>query len=78
MEQQRVWLSLEEAADLLKVGVPTIQSLINRGLLKTHQLEDRTVISIDMVLAFLREDQRKLFDDDGQPPDLGVSGGSKV
>ncbi len=77
MEHKREWLSLEEAADLLKVGVPTIQSLIDRGLLHPRQLEGQTVLSIDMVLGFLREDQRKLLEPEGQPPNQGLSAGGK-
>lgn len=75
MEQQR-WLSLAEAANLLKVGVPTIQSLINRGLLADQQREGQIVVSYDAILAFLREDQRALLEGDGQAPDLGLLSGA--
>lgn len=33
MEQAPEFLTLEAVADMLKVGVPTVQSLVDRGLL---------------------------------------------
>ena len=72
MEQQGRWLSLDEAANVLKVGVPTLQTLLNRGILTGQEREGQIVLSYDTILSFLREDQRKLLDAGGQPPDLGL------
>ncbi len=73
MEQKRAWLSLEETASLLKVGVPTVESLINRGLLHTQPGTEPPVVSYDSILAFLREDQHTLLGEERQPPDLGLT-----
>jgi hypothetical protein len=72
MEQKRAWLSLEETANLLKVGVPTVQSLINRGLLRAQRGTEPSLVSYDSILAFLREDQHTLLGEKRQPPDLGL------
>lgn len=74
MEPRHEWLSLDEAAGVLKVGVPTVQSLINRGLLQAEQHGDQTRVAYAALVAFLRADQRTLLDTGGQPPDLGLTG----
>lgn len=75
MEQKPAWLSLDETANLLKVGLPTVQSLINRGLLRTQPGTEPSVVSYDSILAFLREDQQTLLTEGHQPPDLGLTSG---
>ena len=77
MEQQPEFLALDAVADLLKVGVPTVQSLINRGILESQTHGQRTVVPYQAVLAFLRDDQRKLLDQHGQAPDLGLLTGDE-
>jgi excisionase family DNA binding protein len=72
MEQQREPMTIEEVATLLKVGAPTIHSLINRGLLHTHSEAGRVVVYYDDLVTFLREDQRALLEAGGQPPDRGL------
>ncbi len=79
MDQQPEWLSLDETANLLKVGVATVQSLIDRGILSSQRRGEQIEVSYDAILTFLQEDQRKLFQEGGQPPDLGlVSGGEEA
>ncbi len=73
MDQKREWLSLDQTADLLKVGVPTVQSLINRGLLRTQPGTEPPLVSYDSILAFLRKEQRTLLREGRQPPDLGLA-----
>ena len=75
MEQRPNLLTLDAAANLLKVGVPTVQSLINRGILTAQQRQGQTVVSYDDILRFLREDQRHLLEEHGQSPDLGLMSG---
>jgi excisionase family DNA binding protein len=67
MEQQRRWLSLDEAADFLKVGVPTVQRLIDRGLLHAQPGAQPPLVSYEAILAFLRSDQRRRLHEE-QPP----------
>lgn len=71
MHQQPPLLSLDDAANLLKVGVPTIQSLINRGLLAAQ--DDGRIAYAD-VLAFLRHDEQVLRELGHHPSDLGLLG----
>jgi excisionase family DNA binding protein len=72
MEQQTEFLTLDAVADLLKVGVPTVQSLIDRGILESQTRGRRTLVPYSAVLLFLRDDQRKLLGDQGHAPDLGL------
>jgi hypothetical protein len=73
MEQQPPeWLSLEAAANVLKVGIPTVQSLINRGLLTTRPECDPPQVPYAALLEFLRQDLRTLNDAGHQPADLGI------
>jgi hypothetical protein len=69
MEWQSDFLTLEAVAELLKVGIPTVQSLINRGILESQIQGQQAVVPYRAVLAFLRDDQRKLLDEQGQAPD---------
>jgi hypothetical protein len=75
MERQQ-WLSIEETAAALKVGIPTVESLINRGLLETQSGSEPPVISYDAVLEFMRQNQRTTIGDEQLPPDLGISSGT--
>ncbi|HEY1013936.1 MAG TPA: helix-turn-helix domain-containing protein [Herpetosiphonaceae bacterium] len=68
MTESAELLSLEQAADVLKVGVPTIRSLIDRGLLATEPGAEPPLVPTAALLAFLRADQRALLDEGGQPP----------
>jgi hypothetical protein len=77
MEQQSEFLALDAVADLLKVGIPTVQSLINRGLLESQTQGQQTVVPYRAVLMFLRDDQRKLLDEHGHAPDLGLVTGDE-
>ena len=72
MEQQSEFLALDAVADLLKVGIPTVQSLINRGILESQTQGQQTVVPYHAVLMFLRDDQRKLLDERGREPDPGL------
>ena len=65
MEQQPKYLTLEGVADLLKVGVPTVQGLVDRGLLASEALGDGMRVPYDSVLTYLRESERILLDDQG-------------
>jgi excisionase family DNA binding protein len=76
MEPDRETLSIEEVANLLKVGVPTVQSLLNRGLLAAHEESGQPCVLYADVMAFLRADQRRMLDEGEQPSDMGlISGG---
>ena len=77
MEQQSEFLTLDAVADLLKVGIPTVQSLIDAGLLESQTQGQQTVVPYRAVLMFLRDDQRKLLEEDGQAPDLGLLTGDQ-
>jgi phage terminase Nu1 subunit (DNA packaging protein) len=77
MEQQSEFFALDAVADLLKVGIPTVQSLINRGLLESQTQGQQTVVPYRAVLMFLRDDQRKLLDEHGHAPDLGLVTGDE-
>ena len=72
MEQRPNLLTLEAVANLLKVGLPSVQSLINRGILTGQMRQGQMVVSYDDILRFLRDDQRHLLEADGQSPDLGL------
>jgi excisionase family DNA binding protein len=72
MEQQAEFLTLDAVADLLKVSIPTVQSLINRGLLESQTQGQQILVPYRAVLMFLRGDQRKLLDERGREPDLGL------
>ena len=71
-EPAQTWLTLEDVAAALKVGVPTVQSLINRGLLSADQRPGGLAVSQAALLDFLRADQRALMEDGQQSPDLGL------
>ncbi len=60
-------LSLDEAAAALKVGVPTLEELIARGLLQTVRERDEIRVRYDDLVAFLRDSQRANVED-GEPP----------
>ncbi len=77
MERQSEFLTLDAIADLLKVGIPTVQSLINRGILESQTQDQQTMVPYRAVLAFLRDDQRKLLGEHGQAPDLGLLTGDE-
>jgi hypothetical protein len=71
-------LTLDAAANVLKVGIPTVQSLINRGILAAQTRQGQTVIAHDDIVRFLREDQRHLLQEEGQSPDQGLMSGGEA
>jgi hypothetical protein len=75
MEQAPNLLTLDAVANLLKVGVPTVQSLINRGFLIAQTHQGQTLVSCDAMVRFLRDDQRHVLEEDGQAPELGLIAG---
>jgi hypothetical protein len=78
MEQLPNILTLDAAANILKVGIPTVQSLIDRGILTAQTRQGQTIISYDDILRFLREDQRHLLQEEGQSPDQGLMSSSEA
>ena len=61
----RRWLTRAEAADALKVGVPTIDQLIERGDLAAEMRDGEAQIAEEALLAFLRAAQQAI---ESQPP----------
>jgi hypothetical protein len=78
MEQLPTMLTLDAAANILKVGIPTVQRLINRGILTAQMRQGQTVIAYDDILTFLRDDQRHLLQEEGQSPDQGLMSGGEA
>lgn len=64
---ERQTLSLEEAAGVLKVGVPTLEELIARGILRTVREHDEICVRYEDLMAFLRDSQRATREE-GDPP----------
>lgn len=54
------WLTRAEAADALKVGVPTVDQLIERGDLAAEMRDGEPQIAEQALLAFLRAEQQAL------------------
>ncbi|HEU5086101.1 MAG TPA: helix-turn-helix domain-containing protein [Roseiflexaceae bacterium] len=59
MAAQR-WLTRAEAADALKVGVPTVDQLIERGDLAAEMRDGEPQIAEQALLAFLRAEQQAI------------------
>lgn len=59
MAAQR-WLTRAEAADSLKVGVPTVDQLIERGDLAAEMRDGEPQIAEQALLAFLRAEQQAI------------------
>jgi excisionase family DNA binding protein len=57
-ELQRNSLTLEEAAEVLTVGVPTVEELIARGMLRAHDEGGQRCVLYEDLLAYLRDSQR--------------------
>ena len=70
MDHQQ-WLSIAEAATLLKVGEPTVQQLIDQGTLQAEQHGDTMRVSEAALLAFLRANQQTL-ETGQQPPEVAA------
>ncbi len=66
-ERQRYSLSLEEAAEALKVGLPTIEELIAQGILRAQDEDGERCVLYEDLLAYLRDGQRS----GDEPRDLG-------
>lgn len=64
---ERRTLSLEEAAAVLKVGVPTLEELIAQGRLRTVRERNETCVLYDDLVTFLRDSQRASTEG-GEPP----------
>lgn len=73
-EARKEILSLEEAADVLKVGVPTVEDLIADGSLAAHDEAGVTCVRYDDLVAYLRISHRA-SSEDGDPPAAGKSTG---
>jgi excisionase family DNA binding protein len=65
----QTWLTLAEAADALKVGVPTVRELIERGELQATQHNGELCVPEQALIAFLQASQRAL-ENDGQPSEV--------
>jgi excisionase family DNA binding protein len=65
----QTWLTLAEAADALKVGVPTVRELIERGELQATQHNGELCVPKQALIAFLQASQRAL-ENDGQPSEV--------
>jgi excisionase family DNA binding protein len=57
-ELQRNSLTLEEAAEVLTVGVPTIEELIAQGMLRARDEDGQRCVLYEDLLAYLRDSQR--------------------
>jgi excisionase family DNA binding protein len=66
-ERQRETLSIEEAAGVLKVGVPTVEELIAQGVLNVRQEGDEDCVLYADLLAYLRQSHRASTED-GEAP----------
>jgi excisionase family DNA binding protein len=71
---ERQILSLDEAAAVLKVGVPTLEELIAQGQLRTVGEGDSAGVRYDDLLIFLRDSQRATTEE-GEPPATRLEGG---
>ena len=76
MDQERDWLTLDEAAFMLKVGVPTVQSLIERGLLTASDADGEPRLQRQDIVVLLRRNQQELDHDepDELAQDYGLMG----
>jgi excisionase family DNA binding protein len=63
---ERQTLSFDEAAAVLTIGVPTLEELIARGLLRTVREHGETCVRYDDLLAYLRDSERASLADDAQ------------
>jgi excisionase family DNA binding protein len=60
MDSTDQWLTLDGAAFILKVGVPTVESLINRGLLQAEDQGGETRIRREELVNLMRRNQQEL------------------
>jgi excisionase family DNA binding protein len=77
METEMETLTVEEAAFLLKVGTPTVESLIRRGLLPVEERSGTYQIRRQELVAFMRRNQREIEQNDDAADtaqDFGVMG----
>ncbi len=76
METEKDTLTIEEAAFLLKVGTPTIESLIHRGLLPAEERNGTYQIRRQDLVALMRRNQREIEQNDtaDTAQDFGVMG----
>jgi len=68
MDQQPEVLSVESAAAMLKVGVPTVESLISSGALSASHANGELVVAYDDLVDYLRANQRDLMGDGPAAP----------
>jgi excisionase family DNA binding protein len=57
-EPQRHSLTLDEAAEVLTVGLPTIEELIAQGMLRVQDEDGQRCVLYEDLLAYLRHSQR--------------------
>jgi excisionase family DNA binding protein len=69
-EPQRYSLTLEEAAEVLTVGVPTVEELIAQGMLRAQEEDGQRCVLYEDLLAYLRHSRRA----QGEAGDLRASG----
>ena len=76
METEIGTLTVQEAAFLLKVGTPTIESLIRRGLLPAEERNGTYQIRRQDLITLMRRNQREIEQNDGAETaqDFGVMG----
>jgi excisionase family DNA binding protein len=76
MEAKQQMLTVEEAAFLLKVGVPTVEALIRRELLPAQKHDTAYHIRREDLVELMRRNQREIEqnDDGGFTQDFGVMG----
>ena len=76
MAQNHNLLTVDEAAFLLKVGTPTIESLINRGILAVHAEGGEQRVQRAAVVDLLRRNQQELDyrEPDEPAQDFGLMG----
>ncbi len=76
METEQETLTIEEAAFFLKVGTPTIESLIHRNLLPAEERNGAYQIRRQDLIALMRRNQREIEQNDvaEAAQDFGVMG----
>lgn len=73
MEEQHEPLTLAAVADVLKVGVPTVEGLIERGLLVAEGEGDAARVAYSDLVEYLRTNQRASTSE-GEAPADGLAG----
>ena len=76
MDQPQEFLTIDEVAFTLKVGVPTVESLINRGLLEMADTPGERRIRRKDLVDLMRRNQQELDHREPDEPaqDFGIMG----